>query len=55
MNTTNLTTLLAMLRAAEEHEGGMPAGAMKHIQKAIERVERKIASIDRVMAAAEMA
>lgn len=44
MTITHLNTVLAALRAVEAL-GDMPASAMAHTQKAIERIERKIAKL----------
>jgi len=44
MTITHLEAVLAALHAVEAM-GGMPAKAMEHTQKAIERIERKITKL----------
>jgi len=44
MTITHLEAVLAALHAVEAM-GGMPAKAMEHTQKAIERIERKVAKL----------
>ena len=44
MTITHISTLLSQLRVIEQ-AGGMPARAMRHVQKAAERLERKLAAL----------